>query len=232
MPWKTGQYAQEDAGEAEVSARKGGDERMGEGAWGRAYEEAGRSERRRGREWTRSAVGGSEVAVGADPVGDIGGDLAGGGAGGEEGADADVVELLPVGIGDDASAGEEHVVHSFFLHQPDDPREYCHVGAAEDADADRVDVFLEGGVDDHFRRLPKAGIDDFHAGIAEGGCDDAGAPVMAVEANFGHQHADGAAGGVALAAGGAALVGGRARAGGAALEVGRLVHAIFVEAQK
>ena len=51
-------------------------------------------------------------------------------------------------------------------------------------------VFLQGGSDDHLRRLAQAGVDDFHAGIAEGAGDHFGAAVVTVETGLGHQDAD------------------------------------------
>ena len=65
------------------------------------------------------------------------------------------------------------------------------VGAGEDGEADAVDVFLDGGGDDHLGGLAEAGVDDFHAGVAEGAGDDFGAAVVAVEAGFGDEDADG-----------------------------------------
>jgi len=41
------------------------------------------------------------------------------------------------------------------------------VGAAEDGEADDVDVFLDGCGGDHFGGLVEAGVDDLHASITE-----------------------------------------------------------------
>ncbi len=53
-----------------------------------------------------------------------------------------------------------------------------------------VDILLEGGLDDHLGRLVEAGVDHLHAGVAQGPGDYLGAPVVAVQAGLGHQHAD------------------------------------------
>src|SRR5579872_1601375 len=78
--------------------------------------------------------------------------------------------------------------------------------AAKDADADRIHIFLEGGVDDHFGGLAETCINDFDAGVPKRGGDDPGAAVMAVKADFGYEHADRA---LLPRAAGAARVGGR-----------------------
>ena len=64
------------------------------------------------------------------------------------------------------------------------------MAAPERGEADDVDVFLDGGGDDHLGRLPQAGIDHFHAGVAQGAGDDLGAAVVPVEAGFGNQYAN------------------------------------------
>ncbi len=64
------------------------------------------------------------------------------------------------------------------------------VSAGEDGEADAVDVFLDGGGDDHLGGLAEAGVDDLHAGVAEGAGDDFCAAVVAVEAGFGYEDAD------------------------------------------
>ena len=64
------------------------------------------------------------------------------------------------------------------------------VGSGEDGEADAVDVFLDGGGDDHLGGLAEAGVDDLHAGVAEGAGDDLCAAVVAVEAGLGDKDAD------------------------------------------
>ncbi len=63
------------------------------------------------------------------------------------------------------------------------------VRAGKDRKADDVDVFLQRGGGDHFRRLAQAGVDHFHAGVAQRARDHFGAAVVAVEAGLGDQHA-------------------------------------------
>ena len=66
----------------------------------------------------------------------------------------------------------------------------CVVGSGEDGEADAIDVFLDGGGDDHLGGLTETGVDDFHAGVAECSGDDFGAAVVTVETGFGYQDAD------------------------------------------
>ena len=65
------------------------------------------------------------------------------------------------------------------------------MGAGEDGEADAVDVFLDGGGDDHLGCLAEAGVDDLHACVAEGAGDDLCATVVAIEAGLGYEDADG-----------------------------------------
>jgi hypothetical protein len=53
-----------------------------------------------------------------------------------------------------------------------------------------MNIFLQRGIDDHFRSLAQAGVDDFHAGIAQRAGDYFGAAVMAVKAGLRYQDAD------------------------------------------
>ena len=62
--------------------------------------------------------------------------------------------------------------------------------AGEEADAEHVDVLLDGGVDDFLGRAVQAGVDDVHAGVAQRAGDDLDAAVMAVEADLGEENAD------------------------------------------
>ena len=75
------------------------------------------------------------------------------------------------------------------LQQLAHAREQRHVRAAQDRQADDVDVFLDRGGRDHLGRLVQAGIDDFHARIAQRRGDDLGAAIVAVEAGLGDEHA-------------------------------------------
>ena len=70
-------------------------------------------------------------------------------------------------------------------------REQRHVRAAQDRQADDVDVLLHRGGGDHLGRLVQAGVDDFHPGVAQRGGDDLGAAIVAVEAGLRYQNTDG-----------------------------------------
>ena len=63
-----------------------------------------------------------------------------------------------------------------------------HVGAGKDRQPDGVGVLLDDGLGDLLRRLVQAGVDHLEAGLAKGTGDHPGAPVVAVEARFGHHH--------------------------------------------
>ena len=60
--------------------------------------------------------------------------------------------------------------------------------AAEDGEADGVDVLLDGRGDDLLRRLAQAGVDDFHAGVAQRARNDLRAAVVAIQPRFGNQY--------------------------------------------
>ena len=76
------------------------------------------------------------------------------------------------------------------LEQFADAREERHVRAAQDRQADDVDVFLHGGGRDHLRRLMQSGINDFHARVAERGGDDLRAAIVTVEAGLGNEYSN------------------------------------------
>src|SRR3982751_999601 len=62
-----------------------------------------------------------------------------------------------------------------------DPRTKCFMCAAEDRNADRIDIFLQRRRRDHLGRLPETGVDHFHSGIPKRASDNLGAAVMSVE---------------------------------------------------
>ena len=64
-----------------------------------------------------------------------------------------------------------------------------HVGAVENADAQPIDVLVLGGLGDRFDPLPQPAVDHMKTGVAQPAGDDFDAPVVAVEADFGQQHA-------------------------------------------
>ena len=92
---------------------------------------------------------------------------------------------------DDAAAGDQDVVAPLLAQQLEHAREERHVRAAQDRQADDVDVFLDGGGRDHLGRLVQAGVDDLHAGVAQRRGDDLGAAIVTVEAGLGDEHANG-----------------------------------------
>src|SRR5256714_13990622 len=106
-------------------------------------------------------------------------------AGGEDGGDALRFQLWDVFVRNDAAAEDDHVIESGFARQLNNAREQSHVRARQDRQADGVNVFLHGGADDHFGRLPQSRVDDFHAGVAQGAGDDFDAAVVAVESGLG-----------------------------------------------
>ena len=60
------------------------------------------------------------------------------------------------------------------------------MGAREDRQADRVGVLLEDGLGDLLGGLEQARVDDLEPGVAQGPGDHLDAPVVPVEAGFGH----------------------------------------------
>ena len=85
---------------------------------------------------------------------------------------------------------DEDVFGMLLAEQRGDARDDDVVRAGEDGEADAVDVFLNGGGDDHLGRLAQAGVDDLHAGVAQGAGDDLRSAVVAVEAGLGYEDAD------------------------------------------
>src|SRR5204863_1972570 len=73
-----------------------------------------------------------------------------------------------------------------FVEQLGDER---HVSAVEEANAEPVDVFILGGFDYRLDFLPQSAVDDMEAGVAQAAGDDFDSAVVAVEADFGEQHA-------------------------------------------
>src|SRR5262249_4502416 len=100
---------------------------------------------------------------------------------------AQLLQLEDVGVGDDAAAEEDDVVHAAFLEAPDDLREDRHVRAREQAHSEDVHVFLHGRVDDLLRGAMQAGVDDVHARVTEAPRHDAHAAVVAVQPHLRQQ---------------------------------------------
>src|SRR5262245_37087038 len=154
------------------------------------------SSRASARRSPRSAVSASSVAravgsgpasptlalvPGADVLAEEGRDLADRRARPEHARDAGLAERLDIVVGDDPAGRHEHVVEAALAHQRGDPRDERHVGAAQDRQADDVDVLLERRVHDHLGRLAKARVDDLEALVAEAAGEDLRAAVVAVE---------------------------------------------------
>jgi len=114
-------------------------------------------------------------------------DVLSGCAGQEDFSDPRSLEIGDVGFRDDAAEKHGHVVHAFFAEQIHQLRADSVVGAREDGEADDVDILLDGGRGDHFRRLAQTGVDDFHAGVAEGTRDDFSPAVVAIQPGLGNQ---------------------------------------------
>ena len=91
---------------------------------------------------------------------------------------------------DSAAENEEDVLGALFAEQGCDAGNDDVVSAREDGESDAVDVFLDGGGDDHLWRLAEASVDDFHAGIAKGPGNDLGPAVVAIEARLRYEDSD------------------------------------------
>ena len=97
-------------------------------------------------------------------------------------------------VGDDPAAEDDDVRGVALLEQADDLREQGHVRAAQEADADPVDVLLDGGLDDHRRGLVQPGVDHLDARVPERPGDHLDAAVVPVEADLGGEDPDLASG--------------------------------------
>ena len=93
--------------------------------------------------------------------------------------------------GDGAAKDEEDVFRVLGAKELGDAGDDGVVGAGEDGEADAVDVFLDGGGDDHLGGLAEAGVDNLHACVTESSGDDLGAAVVAVKTGLGDEDADG-----------------------------------------
>jgi hypothetical protein len=132
------------------------------------------------------ALGGFVAEFGPDP----GHDLGGGRSWREDPGRAHPVELLDVRVGDDAAAEHDDVRGAAFGQQVDDAAEQRHVRPGENGQADRVDIFLDGGGHDLLRGLMQPGVDDLHPGVAQRPGHDLGSPVVAVEPDLRDDHPD------------------------------------------
>jgi len=117
---------------------------------------------------------------------DLADDLLGGGAWREDGGDPGGAELVEVVVGDDA-ADDHGDVAPALPYFSDDQRSEGHVSPGEHGQADRVDVFVNGGGGDGLWGLEQTGVDDFVAGVAQDPGNDLDPPVVAVEPDLGDQ---------------------------------------------
>ena len=101
-------------------------------------------------------------------------------SGAEDGCDTAFFHAGGVSVGDGSTEDEEDVVGVLGAEERGDAGNDDIVGSGEDGEADAVDVFLDGGGDDHLGGLAEACVDDLHSGVAEGSGDDLGAAVVAV----------------------------------------------------
>ena len=93
-----------------------------------------------------------------------------------------------VGVGDDATAEDEHVAEvagAQLVHHPGEQRE---VRAAEQRQPDGVDVFLQRGLGDLLGRLVQTGVDDLEAMVAQRTGDGLGAAIVTVETGLCHDN--------------------------------------------
>ena len=85
-----------------------------------------------------------------------------------------------VGIGNDATAEDEHVAEvtiAEFFHNTREEREVC---ARKERQAHAIGVFLQHRFSDLFWRLMETGVDDLETVVTKGSGDGLGASVVAV----------------------------------------------------
>jgi hypothetical protein len=58
--------------------------------------------------------------------------------------------------------------------------------ARKNRDSNRVNVFLQSGGGNHFRRLPQARVNNFHSGVAQSARNNFRAAVMSIKPRFGY----------------------------------------------
>src|ERR1700683_2398631 len=91
-------------------------------------------------------------------------------------------------IRDNAADDHLHAGHTLVAQQLEHARHDRIVRAGEDRKADHLHVFLQGGVDNHFRCLSQTSINDFHARVAQRPRNDPGSAVVAVKAGLGYKY--------------------------------------------
>src|SRR5215470_16736742 len=95
--------------------------------------------------------------------------------------DPQLQEGLPVLLRNDSAAKDNDVLRSLFLEQLYHAREEGHVGTGQNAQADRINVLLDGRLDDLLRRAVQSGVNHLHARIAQRSRHYFCSPVMAVQ---------------------------------------------------
>ncbi len=101
------------------------------------------------------------------------------------------LERPRIGIGDDSTTENQQVAQvaiAQFLHHPREQGEVC---AAEQREADGVDILLQGGLGDLLRGLVEACVDDLEAVVAQGSGDGLRAAIMAVKTWLCHHNSIG-----------------------------------------
>src|ERR1700682_1835029 len=107
--------------------------------------------------------------------------------GAEDLDDAHLFQLGGVVLRDDATAKNPVIGGVVRVEQFEDAGDQRHVRAAVQADADRVDVFLDRRLYHHFWGLPKAGVDHLDTGVSQRPRNHFDAAVVPVEPHFGGQ---------------------------------------------
>ena len=106
----------------------------------------------------------------------------------ENGRHALLFQRSRIFVRNDAADNNLHVGHILLTQQFHHPRHDRVMAPGEDRKPDNLHIFLQGGIDNHFRGLSQTSINDFHARVAQGPRNDLGAAVMAVESRLGNQH--------------------------------------------
>lgn len=102
----------------------------------------------------------------------------------EAGRDSQCLELLLIGLREDAARQNADMLESAGPEGIDQLRDERHVSAIEDADAQPVDILILNGLHHRLDRLPQAAVDDVKASVAQAPGDDLDAAVVAIEADF------------------------------------------------
>ena len=118
-------------------------------------------------------------------------DLVVGGAGPEHGGHAVGHEHVDVGRRDDA-ADDDGRLEAGGTEGTDDRRRQREMGAVVHGDADDVDILLGRHGGDALGRLAQPGVDDLASGVAQDARHDAQPTVVPIEADLGHEDAQGA----------------------------------------